>query len=101
SRPRAGPLPKTSTMHQLTPVDLAEWLADTQRENPVLLDVREPWEYEICHIGGSLPIPMNAVPARVAELDPDAEVVVVCHHGGRSAQVGMFLERQGFRSVIN
>jgi rhodanese-related sulfurtransferase len=67
----------------------------------VLLDVREPWEFEICHLEGALPMPMASVPARVGELDPAREIVVICHHGGRSAQVGMFLERQGFARVIN
>ena len=41
-------------------------------------------------------MPMASVPARYAELEPDAEIVVICHHGGRSMQVAMFLERQGF-----
>ncbi len=67
----------------------------------LLLDVREPWEFGICHIEGSVPMPMGSVPARFAELDRDAEIVVVCHHGGRSAQVCMFLEHQGFGNVIN
>jgi rhodanese-related sulfurtransferase len=44
---------------------------------------------------------MGSVPARYPELDAAAETVVICHHGARSAQVGMFLERQGFRNVIN
>ena len=85
-------------MRQLTPTELAAWLADPQR---VLLDVREPWEFELCHIAGARPMPMGSVPVRLAELDPAAETVVICHHGGRSAQVGMFLERQGFGNVIN
>jgi len=88
-------------MRNLTPTDLAAWLADETRDKPVLLDVREPWEFQTCHIEGSQHIPMAAIPARVAELDPDAEVVVICHHGGRSAQVGIFLEHQGFSRVIN
>ncbi|QDF95972.1 sulfurtransferase [Azoarcus sp. DD4] len=88
-------------MHQITPVELAEWLADPAKVQPLLLDVREPWEFQLCHIEGSTPMPMGAVPARIAELDPERVTVVVCHHGGRSAQVGMFLERQGFGKVIN
>lgn len=88
-------------MLNLTPTELAARLADETRDKPVLLDVREPWEFQTCHIEGSQHIPMGAIPARVTELDPEAEVVVICHHGGRSAQVGIFLERQGFQSVIN
>lgn len=88
-------------MKQLNPTDLSAWLTDPAREKPVLLDVREPWEFQHCHIEGSVHVPMGAIPARFSELDPDAAVVVICHHGGRSAQVGIFLESQGFRSVIN
>jgi len=88
-------------MRQMTPAELADRLADAARDRPVLLDVREPWEYEICHIEQSQPMPMASVPARAGELDPAAETVVICHHGARSAQVGMFLERQGFTNVIN
>lgn len=88
-------------MRQMTATELADRLADAAGEKPVLLDVREPWEFDICHIEGSQLMPMASVPARVAELDAGAEMVVVCHHGGRSAQVGMFLERQGFTNVIN
>jgi len=46
-------------------------------------------------------MPMAEVPKRLAELDPQAETVVICHHGGRSMQVAMFLEKQGFSRVHN
>ena len=88
-------------MRHLTPSELAAWLDDAQRPRPVLLDVREPWEFQLCHIDGSLAMPMASVPARFRELDHKAETVVICHHGGRSAQVAMFLERNGFDQVIN
>lgn len=88
-------------MRQLTAPELSAWLADSSREPPVLLDVRESWEFELCHIPGSRHVPMGSVPVRLAELDPQAEFVVICHHGGRSAQVAMFLERNGFDRVIN
>ena len=88
-------------MRQMSVTELADWLADPQRAKPVLLDVREPAEFDICRIAGSQLVPMGTVPARLPELDPDAEIVVICHHGGRSAQVCMFLERQGFAHVVN
>jgi rhodanese-related sulfurtransferase len=88
-------------MQQLSVHQLKEWLADTARAQPLLLDVREPWEFELCHLDGSQLIPMHTVPARLDELSPEAEVVVVCHHGGRSMQVAMYLERSGFGSVHN
>ena len=88
-------------MKQITPAALAAWLADPARDKPLLLDVREPWEFQTCHIAGSRLVPMGEVPARTAELDSPAEVVVICHHGGRSMQVALFLEKQGFSGVSN
>jgi rhodanese-related sulfurtransferase len=88
-------------MQHLTAPQLAEWLADPSREKPALLDVREPWEYQTCHIEGATLIPMNTIPARQEELDPEVPVVCICHHGARSMQVAAFLERNGFTQVIN
>lgn len=88
-------------MQHLTAPQLAEWLADTNRARPVLLDVREPWEFETCRIDGSLTMPMQTVPARMQELDEDSEIVCICHHGARSMQVAAFLERQGYGKVTN
>lgn len=88
-------------MTHLAPAQLAAWLDDKARERPVLLDVREPWEWQTCRIADSRHVPMAQVPNRLAELDPQAETVVICHHGGRSMQVGMFLEKQGFARVHN
>lgn len=88
-------------MTNLAPSDLAAWLADTGRARPVLLDVREPWEHDTCKLADSRLLPMREVPQRLAELDPQAETVVICHHGGRSMQVAQFLERQGFPRVFN
>lgn len=88
-------------MQTMTAPELAAWLDDTSRPRPVLLDVREPWEFQTCHIEGSVLIPMNAVPARLNELDEDTPVVCICHHGGRSMSVASFLERNGFTQVTN
>jgi rhodanese-related sulfurtransferase len=88
-------------MNQITPGELQAWLADRGRGQPVLLDVREPWEYEKARIAGSTFIPMREIPARIAQVNEDKEVVALCHHGGRSMQVAMFLEKQGFKHVHN
>jgi rhodanese-related sulfurtransferase len=88
-------------MKQISAADLAAWLADAKRAKPVLLDVREPWEYEKARIEGARLVPMGEVPARLAEIDTQAEVVAICHHGGRSQQVAMFLEKNGFQKVHN
>jgi rhodanese-related sulfurtransferase len=88
-------------LKQIAPTELAVWLSDTSREKPLLLDVREPWEWQAARIEGSQHIPMREVPARLGELDADQELVAICHHGGRSQQVAMFLEKNGFSKVHN
>jgi rhodanese-related sulfurtransferase len=67
----------------------------------VVLDVREPWEIAAAQLEGTVNIPMSLIPVRLTELDPARTTVVICHHGGRSAQVAMFLEHRGFGDVIN
>ncbi|MDQ8022607.1 MAG: rhodanese-like domain-containing protein [Moraxellaceae bacterium] len=88
-------------IEQLTAPDLAAWLADDKREAPQLLDVREGWEFERCAIPGSTLMPMGSVPGRSEELDPERPLVCICHHGGRSMQVAMFLAQRGFTKVSN
>jgi rhodanese-related sulfurtransferase len=70
-------------------------------EPPVLLDVREAWEFELARIEGSKLIPMSQLEGRFTELDPDAETVVICHHGTRSSYVTQALQRAGFERVLN
>jgi rhodanese-related sulfurtransferase len=88
-------------MQHITAPELASWLADPTRPRPLLLDVREPWEFETCHITGAMLIPMQTIPSRHGELEADAPVVCICHHGGRSMQVAAFLEQNGFTQVTN
>lgn len=88
-------------MNQITAAELAAWLSDPRREKPLLLDVREPWEFEKARIEPATLIPMRELPARLGEIDRDREVVAICHHGGRSMHVAIFLEKQGVRRVHN
>jgi rhodanese-related sulfurtransferase len=88
-------------MQQISAPQLKTWLDDKERAKPVLVDVRQPWEFDVCRIDGSKPLPMSAIPARFMELDRNAETVVICHHGARSYQVCMFLEHQGFTNIYN
>jgi rhodanese-related sulfurtransferase len=88
-------------MQHITAPELAARLADEAHPKPLLLDVRENWEYETCHIEGSTQIPMNLIPIRVNELEDDREIVCVCHHGARSMQVAAFLEHNGFSNITN
>jgi rhodanese-related sulfurtransferase len=85
-------------MRHCTAIELHDHL---KQAKPLLLDVREPWEFEYCHIAGSVLIPMREIPAALTELDPRQEIIVICHHGIRSRQVAYFLESQGFRDVVN
>jgi rhodanese-related sulfurtransferase len=63
----------------------------------VLLDVREPWEFQTASIKGTKLIPMGDVPSRAhQELDPEEHIIVICHHGVRSMNVTAWLRQQGF-----
>lgn len=86
-------------MRHLTPEELAAHLAAGGQ--PVLLDVREPWEYHQVHLPDSRLLPMGEIMQRLDELDPGAETVVICHHGVRSQQVAHVLASRGFTRVIN
>jgi rhodanese-related sulfurtransferase len=86
-------------MRHFRPIELKNYL-DNEKQ-PLLLDVREPWEFEICQIEGSRLIPMRQIPQQAAALDPNQEIVLICHHGIRSRQVGYFLENTGFTNLIN
>ena len=93
-------------IQQIRPSDLGTWLSNAKLHgNPVVLDVREPQELQIASIkadGFELrTIPMAAIPARLAEFDPQQPVACLCHHGGRSMQVAHFLAGRGFAHVAN
>jgi len=84
--------------YEITPEQL-KTLRDTE-ESVTVLDVREPWEYDVAKIAGSKHIAMGDIPARFnQELDPEAHIVVVCHHGVRSMNVTAWLRQQGFEKV--
>lgn len=67
----------------------------------VLLDVREPEEVAIASIANAVHIPIGDIPSRLHELDPEAKIVVYCHHGIRSMQVANFLVQHDFEQVVN
>ena len=66
-----------------------------------LLDVREPWELEICQFPDALAIPLQTLPRRGAEIPTDRPVVVLCHHGMRSLQAVGWLRRNGVANAVN
>ncbi len=84
--------------YEITPEEVKAKL--DRQESFTLLDVREPWEIETARIQGAKLIPMGDIPSRAhQELDPEDEIVVLCHHGVRSMNVTVWLRQQGFEKV--
>ena len=84
--------------YEITPTEVKAKLDHGERFT--LLDVREPWEFEIAHMNGAKLMSMGDVPARAhQELDPDDHIIVVCHHGVRSMNVTAWLRQQGFEKA--
>lgn len=94
-----------AVIDQVRPGQLADWFARDADAPAVLLDVREPAELATAHVtpdGFTLvTMPMNDIPSRLAELDPDSRIACLCHHGTRSQAVASFLAQQGFDAVAN
>jgi adenylyltransferase/sulfurtransferase len=83
----------------ITPAQVAEKIA--RGEQVILIDVREPYEWNAGHIANAQHIPMQQVPRRLDEIPRDGEVVMICRSGSRSANVQHFLQQQGFTNVKN
>lgn len=92
-------------MEQLRPAELADWLIAHGPSQPLVLDVREPWELRVASVSADgfelATIPMGELPARLDELDPSRPVACLCHHGMRSLHVAAFLVQRGFACVAN
>lgn len=82
-------------------IDVLATKAQLAEGNSILVDVREAFERDICAIDGSIHIPMGEIPARLNELPKDKEILVHCHHGGRSLQVVHFLRQNGYQRSTN
>jgi len=72
-----------------------------RRGEVAVLDVREPWELEICRIADSIAIPLGSLPERSGELPLERTLVVVCHHGARSARAVQYLRSRGIANAVN
>jgi molybdopterin/thiamine biosynthesis adenylyltransferase/rhodanese-related sulfurtransferase len=90
----SGSMPNGSS--ELTPGELAERLAVGAA--PLVVDVREPWEWEIARIEGSRLLPLGDLADRLRELDAGAEIVTVCHKGQRSLMAQQLLQGAGFNA---
>ena len=83
-------------------ISATELHAKIQNEEPLLLlDVREPGEFQYAHIEGSVLIPLQQIPHRLSELNLQQPVVVICHHGMRSQQAAHYLVHSGFENISN
>ncbi len=84
--------------YEITPEEVKAKL--DQGEEFTLLDVRESWEFETAYMDDARLIPMGDVPSRAhQELDPEAHIIVVCHHGVRSMNVTAWLRQEGFEKA--
>ncbi len=90
------PMPQVKEM----PVEQLKARLD-RGEQPLIVDVREQWEYNLVNLPQAKLIPMNTIPQRMSELDKDAEIIVHCHHGPRSWNVAAYLLQNGFSNVKN
>jgi rhodanese-related sulfurtransferase len=83
-------------------IDVAELALWQQGSRPhAVLDIREPWEVELCRIADSMDMPMGELPARLEEIPRDRPVVVLCHHGVRSLKATLWLRSQGVDEAVN
>ena len=85
-------------MQRFSARQLADYL---QHHQPRMIDVREPWEFEICAIETSELIPMGQIPSQLQLFHESPEYVIICHHGIRSLQVINFLAHHGIHNTIN
>jgi adenylyltransferase/sulfurtransferase len=92
-------VPETSQIPEITAPELKQMM--DQHKEFVLVDVREPHEFQICRIPGSKLIPLSEVPKRMNELDSADEIVVHCRSGMRSAKAVELLMQSGFRKIHN
>ena len=86
-------------MQEKTPLEIKEMIAS----NPSLkiVDVREQWEFDKCHIESSKHIPMGKIPDSIDYFEGSSEYVIVCHHGIRSRTVALYLEQNGVNNLYN
>lgn len=79
----------------------AKQLRDAAPDRIVIIDVREPFELDICRIANAEHIPMRQIPERAPTLPKDKHLLILCHAGGRSRRVTEYLRAQGFDAVTN
>ena len=91
--------PPPVMVEHCTPAEIVALLAG--ETPPLILDVREPWEYELAHLEGSTLVPLATLPERANALDPHQSYALLCHHGMRSEMAANWLAQHGFTKLIN
>ena len=86
---------------EVGPAELDRWRQDAGAEPPLLVDVREPWEFDYCHIDDSRSVPLRTLPGELDALPRDCDLVMVCHTGVRSYYAATWLKSAGFDRVYN
>ena len=86
-------------MESLTVIQLKQELETGPQT--VLLDVRDKWEYDLCHLDNSVNISLSEITERKDELDKQPRTVILCHHGMRSSIAGEYLISEGFEQIVN
>jgi rhodanese-related sulfurtransferase len=86
-------------IEHLTPQEMVARLASDVP--PIVIDVRETWEYEIAHVPNSTLVPLNTLPGYADGLDRGATYALLCHHGMRSEMAARWMAQHGFTHLIN
>jgi rhodanese-related sulfurtransferase len=87
------------SIQHCNPADVAALL--TGDDPPIVIDVREQWEYDLVHLPISTLIPLSALAAKASDLDPSRSYALLCHHGMRSEMAANWLMQHGFSRLIN
>ncbi len=99
TEPPAPGDPGAGEIGRMSPQELRQWRE--QGGTPVVLDVREPWEFDLAHLAGATLVPLNTLPAALPNLDASRPTVIYCHHGMRSLAAAQFLSHHGFQTIWN
>lgn len=86
-------------IQEISPQELQSMLSES--EDCVLLDVRQPWEFKICHLSKSINIPLGDLVNLATQLPDDKKIVTICHHGVRSKQAAILLRQCGYSKVTS
>ncbi len=87
-------------LNEKEPLEVQAML-DEKKSNIMLVDVREKWEFDLCHIPDSIHIPVSDIVLRMSELQKSDPIILICHNGRRSLNIGLELIDKGFNNVIN